>query len=349
MLACAVVAHCLVGVFNIFCWCSSCIGFGLLSSICSAFVGVLFVFEGAFEFVASISSNLISGGLWFSGLAGQTQKAKDNDYYDYSRSSSLQASGFVTADIDESLIKGSGEHGIVSSLPEGLGQASGRVDVPDDAKIAAAVAIKGTLRSGPGSLDALGSARSREGKILFFLKGHDGCTRVIKCHDGDLIHDVVGYVGWDIYATLHGHILDLSGTLQSQGVSDNDTIRVSCRLRGGSNNTDIPGQWQCANCDATRCWPVRRNCYRCGQHFCVHGETKSLSTCTRTGVRRPAVEKLASPQQVPLKLHEETWAGLLKNRGLRISRRWKSYRGVLSVWHVLHVLIILLSHLGRVE
>ena len=95
VLACVVVAHCLVGVFNIFCGCSSCIGFGLLSSICSAFVGVLFVFEGAFEFVASISSNVISGGLWFSGLAGQLQKSKDNDYYDYSRSSSLQASGFL--------------------------------------------------------------------------------------------------------------------------------------------------------------------------------------------------------------------------------------------------------------
>ena len=160
--------------------------------------------------------------------------------------------------------QGSGKHGIVSSLPVGLGQASGRVDVPDDAKIEAAAAFGGTLRSGPGSLDALGLARSREGKIQFFLKGHDGCTRVINCHDGDLIHDVVGYVGWDIYATLHGHILDLSGTLQSQGVSDNDTIRIFCRLRGGSNNADIPGQWQCANCDATRCWPVRRNCYRCG-------------------------------------------------------------------------------------
>ena len=71
-------------------------------------------------------------------------------------------------------------------------------------------------------------------KIQFFLKGHDGCTRVIICHDGDLIHDVVGYFGWDIYATLHGHIIDLSGTLQSQGVSDNDTIRIFCRLRGGS-------------------------------------------------------------------------------------------------------------------
>ena len=52
---------------------------------------------------------------------------------------------------------------------------------------------------------------------------------------------MVGHVGWDIYATLRGHILDLSGTLQSQGVSDADTIRISCRLRG-SNNTDIPGK-----------------------------------------------------------------------------------------------------------
>ena len=93
VLAHAVVAHCLVGVFNITCGCGSCIGLGLLSSICSAFVGVCFVFEGA---------NFISGGLWFSGLAGQPQKAKDNDYYDYPRSSSLQASGFITADIGRS-------------------------------------------------------------------------------------------------------------------------------------------------------------------------------------------------------------------------------------------------------
>ena len=57
---------------------------------------------------------------------------------------------------------------IVSSLPEGLVQASGRVDVPDDAKFEAAAAIEGTLRSGPGSLDALGLARSRKGKIQFF-------------------------------------------------------------------------------------------------------------------------------------------------------------------------------------
>ena len=45
-----------------------------------------------------------------------------------------------------------------------------------------------------------------------------------------------------------------------------------------------------------------------------------MSTCTRTGVRRPAVEKLASPQQASLKLHDEMWAGLPKNLGPRIFR-----------------------------
>ena len=65
---------------------------------------------------------------------------------------------------------------------------------------------------------------------------------MIRCHDYDLIHDVVGYYGWDIYVTLRGNIEDLSDTLLSVGVSDNDTIRVHCRLRGGSNNADIPGQ-----------------------------------------------------------------------------------------------------------
>ena len=39
-----------------------------------------------------------------------------------------------------------------------------------------------------------------------------------------------------------------------------------------------------------------------GRHSCVYGGTKSLSTCTRTGVRCPAVEKLASPQQASLKV-----------------------------------------------
>ena len=53
-----------------------------------------------------------------------------------------------------------------------------------------------------------------------------------------------------------------------------------------------------------------------GQRFCVQGRTKSLSTSTRTGVRRCAVYESAHTQQAPLKLHEETWEGLLCNQGI---------------------------------
>ena len=54
------------------------------------------------------------------------------------------------------------------------------------------------------------------------------------------------------------------------------------------------------------------------QRFCVPGGTKSLSTSTRCGVRHSAVFESAHPQQTPLKLHEETWAGLLRNKGPKI-------------------------------
>ena len=100
-----------------------------------------------------------------SGLAGQPQKA---EYKEYSRSSYCQASGCVTADGDDLLVQGSGKHGIVSSLLAGMGQASGRVDVPASAKIEAAAACPGTSRIRPGNADALGSVRSRGPKTQFF-------------------------------------------------------------------------------------------------------------------------------------------------------------------------------------
>ena len=78
-----------------------------------------------------------------------------------------------------------------------------------------------------------------------------------------------------------------------------------------------------------------------GRRFCVLRETKAPSTSTRRGVRRSAVDEFAHPQQALLKLHEETWAGLLTNQVLRIHRMWRSFRGVLSRWLVLHVSIII--------
>ena len=86
------------------------------------------------------------------------------------------------------------------------------------------------------------------------------------------------------------------------------------------------------------------------RRFCVLGEPKALSESTRCGVRRPAVDEFDHPQQAPWKLHVETWAGLTAwTTARRFSGRWKSFLGLLFWWHHLHVLIILLSHLGEVE
>ena len=48
---------------------------------------------------------------------------------------------------------------------------------------------------------------------------------------------------------------------------------------------------------------------------CVHGGTKSMSTSTRTWVKRSAVYESAHTQQAPLKLHVETREGLFRNPG----------------------------------
>ena len=47
----------------------------------------------------------------------------------------------------------------------------------------------------------------------------------------------------------------------------------------------------------------------------VLGGTKVLSTSTRTGVRCPVVEKLASPQQAPGSPHGEVRASILQKTG----------------------------------
>ena len=52
----------------------------------------------------------------------------------------------------------------------------------------------------------------------------------------------------------------------------------------------------------------------------VRRGTKAPSTSTRLGVRCPAVEELASPQQAPGSLHGEVWASILQNQGPKIFR-----------------------------
>ena len=89
----------------------------------------------------------------------------------------------------------------------------------------------------------------------------------------------------------------------------------------------------------------------CSAHAAgVRGGTKAPSTSTRIRGRRSAVEKLASPQQTSSKLHVEVWERPFEQpRDEIFSRGGNCNRGVLSRGLVLHVLVILLSHLGQAE
>ena len=97
-------------------------------------------------------------------------------------------------------------------------------------------------------------------------------------------------------------------------------------------------------------WDALGHKNSCNLHAAgMQGRTTALSTSTRLGFGRPAVEMLASQQQASPKLHVEAWAGLLRNQDLHFPRKRNSCRGVLLQWPVLHVLITLLSHLGQAE
>ena len=66
-------------------------------------------------------------------------------------------------------------------------------------------------------------------------------------------------LGGDAYAVCGTRVVKGCSTLRKCGIDDGNTIRVLHRLRGGANtNMDIPGQWQCRACGATRCLPARK-------------------------------------------------------------------------------------------
>ena len=108
----------------------------------------------------------------------------------------------------------------------------------------------------------LGSA---EIPVQFFVKGKVGrSTSVVRGGPDEILSHVIGTDGLGVvYATVHGKIVDLSSTLSSAGIFGYCTLHIHHRLRGGSRE-DVPGQWTCSQCFATRCWPVRERCCRCG-------------------------------------------------------------------------------------
>ena len=125
----------------------------------------------------------------------------------------------------------------------------------------AAATLQGTsssVHSGPWE------AQHKVQPVQFFVKGKAGSsTSVVRGCLEEVLSQVIGTDGLDVYATMNGKILDLCSKLLSCGITDDCTVHIHFRLRGGSRD-DVPGQWTCSHCLAPRCWPVRKRCYRCG-------------------------------------------------------------------------------------
>ena len=115
---------------------------------------------------------------------------------------------------------------------------------------------------------------------------------------------------------MHGD-MNSCGSVHGGGVHDNSSgLHVnSCGALGHKNSCHVHAAEVRGGTKAL--WEIGVSV---GRGVCAPGETKSLSTSTRLGVRCLAVEKLASPQQAPGSLHGEVWASLLQNQGPKIFR-----------------------------
>ena len=68
----------------------------------------------------------------------------------------------------------------------------------------------------------------------------------------------------DEFAVCGSRLMKMGCTLSQNGIGNGSNLQVLRRLRGGAGAyLDIPGQWECRVCHATRCWPARKRCHRC--------------------------------------------------------------------------------------
>ena len=87
--------------------------------------------------------------------------------------------------------------------------------------------------------------------MQFFVNRGKGFTTVVRCSP-------------DEYALCGSRFVKVGCTIGENWVGTGSNVQVLRRLRGGAGvHLDIPGQWECKVCGATRCWPARKRCYRC--------------------------------------------------------------------------------------
>ena len=58
--------------------------------------------------------------------------------------------------------------------------------------------------------------------------------------------------------------LQSSVTVESTGVQRGHTFYMQGALKGEMQRQGLMGEWDCTQCGATRVWPARTSCFRCG-------------------------------------------------------------------------------------
>ena len=161
------------------------------------------------------------------------------------------------------IVKGEDRHDTDGSLSLGLGEASGRVDVP----VSVNKLIDAAFRS-PQSVVVNQSLRVEKN---IFVKGVDGRITIHTVSDDMMIGEILDdwMVGLDVMVSFNGKVIGMYDTVGDLGIGRDCTLRCSGRVRGGAQRyrqpqPDIPGQWTCSVCFQERVWPVRNRCFRCG-------------------------------------------------------------------------------------
>ena len=96
--------------------------------------------------------------------------------------------------------------------------------------------------------------------VQFFVKYGNGVSSVIRSSSHDVVSDVL-HLHADEYAVCGPRLINMECTLSQNGIGNGSNVEVLRRLRGGVGAyLDIPGQWECKVCGATRCWPARKRC-----------------------------------------------------------------------------------------
>ena len=131
------------------------------------------------------------------------------------------------------------------------------------AAAAAAAASKGDGSSKVSKKD-FGEMKEneKEQRVQFFVK-HGSTLSVVRSSSLDVVSDLL-QLHSDEYAVCGSRLIKMESTLSQNGIGNGSNVQVLRRLRGGAGAyLDIPGQWECKVCHATRCWPARKRCYRC--------------------------------------------------------------------------------------